>query len=480
MADTAIEDVRIAQWEQAEGGACVPENEKEHLRTLSSFIRRASLQAVNEQLLLAETQGHIRWRENDKLRALVEEQRAEEGERQREVKELRASLEEAEKATAASKKTITILRSALKRAAHSNTKWFGRAMEAQEACQVSEGEREELLNHADERLEEARGMRKDDQAELERAVRKSEELLHRLKSVEDELEKARETQKSDKDELARSLHKNGELKNRFDSVEGEFDKVEARLSKIDQALIAERSRAAEVAQGMKREKVQLRASMTSGQTRIRKAEKSLKDEHTRRMQAEGKAEKLKIMLQTPTPEVNALKSRLQQVVEECAGEKRKREQSEHDTNQGRQNMRAQVKRARTELEEEQRIRAEAESLAKRRTAEKKSLKAELKKTELTTKAETEKLKARLDAAERTRMEQEEEFRLQVRECSKKLQLKTLDAQTQITCIFCMEKPIAMLFDPCGHVVSCEECGVTVDKCPVCQSPVKAKLKAFLP
>ncbi|XP_038604158.1 E3 ubiquitin-protein ligase XIAP [Tachyglossus aculeatus] len=52
-------------------------------------------------------------------------------------------------------------------------------------------------------------------------------------------------------------------------------------------------------------------------------------------------------------------------------------------------------------------------------------------------------------------------------------------QEEKLCKICMDKNIAVVFLPCGHLVACKECGEAVGKCPVCCTIINYRQKIFM-
>uniref|UniRef100_A0A2C9JNY1 RING-type domain-containing protein n=1 Tax=Biomphalaria glabrata TaxID=6526 RepID=A0A2C9JNY1_BIOGL len=50
---------------------------------------------------------------------------------------------------------------------------------------------------------------------------------------------------------------------------------------------------------------------------------------------------------------------------------------------------------------------------------------------------------------------------------------------QTTCKICMDREVDIVFLPCGHLVSCNECAVAMKDCPVCRAHVKGTVRAFM-
>ncbi|KAH9508051.1 hypothetical protein Btru_052708 [Bulinus truncatus] len=50
---------------------------------------------------------------------------------------------------------------------------------------------------------------------------------------------------------------------------------------------------------------------------------------------------------------------------------------------------------------------------------------------------------------------------------------------QTVCKICMDKEVAVVFLPCGHLISCTDCAAAMKDCPVCRIHVKGTVRAFL-
>lgn len=57
------------------------------------------------------------------------------------------------------------------------------------------------------------------------------------------------------------------------------------------------------------------------------------------------------------------------------------------------------------------------------------------------------------------------------------QLKQL--QEERTCKVCMDKPVSMLFIPCGHLVVCSECAASLRHCPICRAVIRGSVRAYM-
>lgn len=56
-------------------------------------------------------------------------------------------------------------------------------------------------------------------------------------------------------------------------------------------------------------------------------------------------------------------------------------------------------------------------------------------------------------------------------------LQTLQREKQ--CKICMDRDIGIVFIPCGHLVTCEECSKSLIKCPICCGAIKQKIKTYM-
>lgn len=52
-------------------------------------------------------------------------------------------------------------------------------------------------------------------------------------------------------------------------------------------------------------------------------------------------------------------------------------------------------------------------------------------------------------------------------------------QEEKLCKICMDRNIAVVFVPCGHLVTCKQCAEAVDKCPMCYTVITFKQKIFM-
>ena len=44
------------------------------------------------------------------------------------------------------------------------------------------------------------------------------------------------------------------------------------------------------------------------------------------------------------------------------------------------------------------------------------------------------------------------------------------------CSVCLKRQRNMLFVPCGHVITCADCGLTMETCSMCQGEIISKVK----
>ncbi|KAM9357281.1 E3 ubiquitin-protein ligase XIAP [Symphorus nematophorus] len=52
-------------------------------------------------------------------------------------------------------------------------------------------------------------------------------------------------------------------------------------------------------------------------------------------------------------------------------------------------------------------------------------------------------------------------------------------QREKQCKICMDRDICMVFIPCGHLVACKECSVSLLKCPICCGAITQKIKTYI-
>jgi len=56
--------------------------------------------------------------------------------------------------------------------------------------------------------------------------------------------------------------------------------------------------------------------------------------------------------------------------------------------------------------------------------------------------------------------------------------KNLSKESSV-CVICFSNEKNMLFIPCGHLSSCDECSVSLKNCPICRVEIQQKIKAFI-
>ena len=49
----------------------------------------------------------------------------------------------------------------------------------------------------------------------------------------------------------------------------------------------------------------------------------------------------------------------------------------------------------------------------------------------------------------------------------------------LKCVICLEQDKNVVFLPCNHMVCCEECANSVDKCPMCRKSIVSRIKVFM-
>ncbi|XP_019968432.2 E3 ubiquitin-protein ligase XIAP [Paralichthys olivaceus] len=57
--------------------------------------------------------------------------------------------------------------------------------------------------------------------------------------------------------------------------------------------------------------------------------------------------------------------------------------------------------------------------------------------------------------------------------------KLMKLQREKQCKICMDRDISIVFIPCGHLVSCDECSKSLIKCPICCGAILQKLKTYI-
>ncbi|XP_040928505.1 E3 ubiquitin-protein ligase XIAP isoform X2 [Betta splendens] len=57
--------------------------------------------------------------------------------------------------------------------------------------------------------------------------------------------------------------------------------------------------------------------------------------------------------------------------------------------------------------------------------------------------------------------------------------KLWQLQREKQCKICMDRDFCIVFIPCGHLVTCEECSKTLNKCPICCGHIDQKVKTYI-
>ncbi|XP_046570869.1 baculoviral IAP repeat-containing protein 2-like isoform X2 [Haliotis rubra] len=55
----------------------------------------------------------------------------------------------------------------------------------------------------------------------------------------------------------------------------------------------------------------------------------------------------------------------------------------------------------------------------------------------------------------------------------------LAPEDRIICKICMEREVEVTFQPCGHLVCCEECTHQLRECPVCRRTIRSTVRTYL-
>lgn len=45
----------------------------------------------------------------------------------------------------------------------------------------------------------------------------------------------------------------------------------------------------------------------------------------------------------------------------------------------------------------------------------------------------------------------------------------------LTCVVCQDKLIVIAFVPCGHLITCQDCGSVLESCPFCRVAIQQRL-----
>ncbi|XP_059718521.1 baculoviral IAP repeat-containing protein 7 [Haemorhous mexicanus] len=52
-------------------------------------------------------------------------------------------------------------------------------------------------------------------------------------------------------------------------------------------------------------------------------------------------------------------------------------------------------------------------------------------------------------------------------------------QEERMCKVCMDRDVSVVFVPCGHLVACEECALSLRLCPICRAVIQGSVRAFM-
>ncbi|KAI8742853.1 baculoviral IAP repeat-containing protein 3 [Biomphalaria glabrata] len=62
---------------------------------------------------------------------------------------------------------------------------------------------------------------------------------------------------------------------------------------------------------------------------------------------------------------------------------------------------------------------------------------------------------------------------------RQLKERNNEMRQQTVCKICLDQEVAVVFLPCGHLVSCTECATAMKDCPVCRMNIKGIVRAFI-
>ncbi|XP_040179864.1 E3 ubiquitin-protein ligase XIAP isoform X2 [Rana temporaria] len=66
-----------------------------------------------------------------------------------------------------------------------------------------------------------------------------------------------------------------------------------------------------------------------------------------------------------------------------------------------------------------------------------------------------------------------------RDIENSIEEKLRKLEEEKICKVCMDKPVSMVFIPCGHLVVCSDCAEALDKCPICCTIIQRRQKIFM-
>lgn len=70
--------------------------------------------------------------------------------------------------------------------------------------------------------------------------------------------------------------------------------------------------------------------------------------------------------------------------------------------------------------------------------------------------------------------------LEQKEKIAKMKTENKKLKQETICKICLDKQISRVFLPCGHFVCCEDCCISLKKCPMCRNLIRAVVKSYLP
>lgn len=57
--------------------------------------------------------------------------------------------------------------------------------------------------------------------------------------------------------------------------------------------------------------------------------------------------------------------------------------------------------------------------------------------------------------------------------------KLLQLQREKLCKICLDRDYSVVFIPCAHLATCEECSKPLEKCPICCGVITQKVKTYI-
>lgn len=73
----------------------------------------------------------------------------------------------------------------------------------------------------------------------------------------------------------------------------------------------------------------------------------------------------------------------------------------------------------------------------------------------------------------------EESDLQDNEHSSSSNVRPQTSESDPACVICLTKKLDVLFLPCAHIATCKECGLQLDKCPICRRALNAVMVVYI-